>query len=161
MIARPEWQENSDRPCDTGSSVTALAKEFDNVDFSTVDPTYPSKTGPFAYSKEAVMQRGIDARRWLSRRPEKVIAVISHGAFLRTSVAKAWFMNADYRVFDFVEGDPDSSLVEWAWTSTRGGARGKSFQDRPVIKEGDFEDQAKTPEADPNASRDNNVKPPE
>lgn len=146
------YKENSNRPCDTGSDVRTLEKEFQNVDFSTVDSLFPVKTGPFAYSKEACMQRGIDARRWLSRRPEKVIAVVSHGAFLRTSVAHAWFMNADYRVFDFTDGDEDCGIVEWTSTSTHGGARGKSFRDRPVMKDDDFVNEKRSPEAVVNAS---------
>lgn len=41
------------------------------------------------------------ARQELKARKEKVIAVVSHSAFLRTAVANARFANTDYRIFDF------------------------------------------------------------
>ena len=74
VVARSEWQENSDKPCDTGSRIQDLAEEFPDVDFSEVDPVHPSKIGRYAFSRNCIVQRGIDARRWLKQRSERVVS---------------------------------------------------------------------------------------
>ncbi len=118
------WEENSDKLCDVGTAVTLL--EPANLDFSfdTVDPVYPTKTGRYTFSPEAVLQRGADCRAWLRARPEKVIAVVSHSGFLRVGVSNCGFGNADYRIFDF---DEDGRLVEWSETQMSGGGLGRSM----------------------------------
>ena len=135
--------EMSDKPCDTGSAVSAMSKEFPTVDFSSVESTWPSKTGSFAYGREAVIQRGREARRWLWRRPEKVIAVVSHSAFLRTSIAFARFANADYRIFDFTNTEDSLRLVQWEMSEARGGAMGRSTKGLMGIEPGDFDVEGK------------------
>lgn len=162
VLARGEWQENSDKPCDTGSRAEDLINEFPDVDFSQLDPLYPSKTGSYAFNRESITRRGIDARRWLCRRSERVvcqillfyifvqynvihtdseaqIAVVSHSSFLRTSVAHSWFMNADYRIFTFASGVsvPHGTWTEWEWTAKRGGGMARSFKG---IAEARFQD---------------------
>lgn len=129
----------SDKPCDTGSSISNLVKEFPTVDFSEIGSVWPSKSGPFAYDREAVLQRGRDARLWLRRRPEKVIAVVSHSAFLRTSVASSRFANADYRIFEFADDDEESPrLVQWEMSEASGGAMGRSVKGPMGVEPGDF-----------------------
>ena len=124
MQPRGEWQENSDKPCDTGTSTKTLAKEYPNFNFSTVFPEWPSKNGKWAFSESAITQRGIECRRWLKTRPEKVIIVVSHSAFLRTAINPTKYANADYRVFDFAEtGD---ELIQWSLTEDGGGGMGRS-----------------------------------
>lgn len=136
--------EMSDKPCDTGSSISVLAKEFPTVDFSEVGSLWPSKAGPFAYDREAVLQRGVEARLWLRRRPEKIIAVVSHSAFLRTSVASSRFANADYRIFEFADDSEDSPrLVQWEISEVRGGAMGRSAKGLMGIESGDFKPEGK------------------
>ena len=121
---RAEWQENSNKPCDSGTPIRVLAKEYPGFDFSTVSPEYPSKEGKWEFSESAIIQRGIDCRRWLRSRPEKVIMVVSHSAFLRTAISPTRFYNADYRIFDFAEtGD---NLVQWPLTDKGGGGMGRS-----------------------------------
>ncbi|KAB8302472.1 hypothetical protein EYC80_005878 [Monilinia laxa] len=128
VILRPEWQENSDKPCDTGTPIELMAKEWPQFDWSTVDPLFPEKSGIYGYSKAALTERGITARKWLQQRPEKVIAVVSHSAFLRTCISYRHYANADYRIFDFADGDgqTNAELVEWEVTESRGGGLGKS-----------------------------------
>jgi len=65
VILRAEWQENSDKPCDTGTDISVMEKEWHQFDWSSVDPEYPTKTGLYAFSKEGLTQRGIAARKWL------------------------------------------------------------------------------------------------
>ena len=135
--ARGEWQENSDAPCDTGRSVDILRKEFPSFNFDHVGPEWPTKTGRIAFTREAVKQRAISCRQWLQARPEKVIAVVSHGAFLRIGISHRWYANADYRVFDFAD-DGGDELVEWKLTDDEGGAMGRSPKGAAYAEDIDF-----------------------
>lgn len=134
---RGEWQENSNAPCDTGTPVAQLAEDFPSIDFDTVFPEYPSKNGRWAYTPEAVAQRGRECRRWLKARPEKVIAVVSHSAFLRIGVSHTKFHTADYRVFSFE--DADDELIEWNFTVENEGGLGKSRKGKSYAAPSDFE----------------------
>ena len=105
-----------------------MRKEWPQFDWEAVDPAYPSKEGLYAFSKEGLTQRGIAARKWLRNRPEKVIAVVSHSGFLRVGVSNKGYYNADYRIFEFGEGDEETGgkLVEWEMTAKKNGGLGKS-----------------------------------
>lgn len=76
-MLRAEWQENSDKPCDTGSDVETMRKEWPMLEWGHLDPVFPKKDGLYAFSRQAVEKRGIEARRWLREREEGVIAVVS------------------------------------------------------------------------------------
>ncbi|KAI9850449.1 MAG: hypothetical protein M1838_005661 [Thelocarpon superellum] len=130
-----EWQENSDKPCDTGTAVETIQPHFPTLSFATVDPAFPAKTGHYTFSQTAILHRGETCRAWLRARPEKVIAVVSHSGFLRVGVSNAAYANADYRVFDFAkeddveaaaEANPGNRLIEWELTREKGGGRGQS-----------------------------------
>lgn len=129
-IARAEFQENSAKPCDTGSDTKIMAGEWEAFDWSEVDPVYPAKTGLYEFSKEGLTKRGVEARKWLRGRKEKVVAVVSHAGFLRVGVSYCAYDNADFRIFEFAEGEGDEEvggrLVEWELTKERGGGLGKS-----------------------------------
>lgn len=127
-----EFQENSAKPCDTGTEIETMRKEWPHFDWSTVDPAYPSKSGLYEFSIDGLTRRGIAARKWLRARPEKVIAVVSHAGFLRVGVSNKQYDNADFRIFDFAEGsefdDVGGKLVEWELTEENGGGLGKSIK---------------------------------
>ncbi|KAH8646741.1 histidine phosphatase superfamily [Xylariales sp. PMI_506] len=138
--ADADWQENSAKPCDTGSPAPALAKEFPDVDFSTLDPVYPDKTSPagahYYYTKQALMKRGQSALKKLYSRPEKVIIVVAHSGFLRLCVTGSWFYNADYRVFDYAERSSEDApfvLKQSPETEQNGGGLGWSFKHTVVM----------------------------
>lgn len=133
--------ENSNKPCDTGSSLQELSKRFPELDFSHVDPTYPDKSDktPYAYTKKANRERGNHCLEDLFARKEKVIAVVSHAGFLRTGISKRRFANADYRCFEFSRGvDGKLGLVEDAETERSGGGMGRSEKGVFEIQEWDF-----------------------
>jgi hypothetical protein len=134
--------ENSDAPCDTGSPISTLQKEFPDYSeqLSKVDPVWPSVTGPYAFTKTATLARGQSALRSLYTRPEKVIAVVSHSGFLRTAVSQSHYANADYRVFDFEEKivGKEFRLREWESTRERGGGMGWSWKGWANMEESDF-----------------------
>ncbi|OBT70146.1 hypothetical protein VE03_00373 [Pseudogymnoascus sp. 23342-1-I1] len=127
-ITLAEFQENSAKPCDTGSDPQALAAAWPAFDWSALDPAFPAKTGLYEFSKEGLTRRGEAARRWLRAREEKVVAVVSHAGFLRVGVSYCAYDNADFRIFEFAEGEEEGGgrLVEWALTEERGGGLGKS-----------------------------------
>ncbi|CBX97123.1 hypothetical protein IAQ61_007937 [Plenodomus lingam] len=141
------WQENADKPCDTGSPLDVISSEFPQYDFSHVDPSFPDKTtkissNPYAFTQRAILARGQSALRELYSRPEKVIAVVSHSGFLRTAVANRMFFNADWRVFTFDEdeGARQGKLVlkESEETEKKGGGMGRSNIGVFGVVEGDF-----------------------
>lgn len=76
-MLRAEWQENSDKPCDTGSDVETMRNEWPMLEWGNLDPVFPNKDGIYAFSRQAVEKRGISARRWLREREEGVVAVVS------------------------------------------------------------------------------------
>ncbi|KAI0121020.1 histidine phosphatase superfamily [Xylariales sp. AK1849] len=133
------WQENSAKPCDTGTPVQFLGAEFPIVDFTSLDPVYPDKVTPvashYAYHKTALLARAQASLRKLHDRPEKVIIVVSHSAFLRLAVSGCWYFNADYRIFEFEEGDGkgDLRLKESRETREKGGGLGWSFSEMVVL----------------------------
>lgn len=128
VVLKAEWQENSDKPCDVGSPISVAKEEFPQYDWDTLDPIYPAKTGLYTYTKEDIARRGATVREWLRNRPEKVIAVVTHSGFLRVGVSYRRYENADFRIFDFAEGETENGgrLVEWELTEKKGGGLGKS-----------------------------------
>lgn len=128
VILRAEWQENSAKPCDTGSGIAVMKEKWPQYDWSTVDPAYPAKEGLYEFSEKGLTARGIFCRKWLHQRPEKVIAVVSHAGFLRAGVSGRRYENADFRVFGFDDKDSAEGpkLVESSITEGAGGM-GKSL----------------------------------
>jgi hypothetical protein len=128
VVLRPEWQENSDQPCDVGTDIATMVQEWPQFDWSKVDPQFPAKTGIYAFSRQGLLERGIAAKKWLRNRPEKVIAVVSHSGFLRVGISNKKYENADFRIFDFADGYDEigGKLIEWEMTDLKGGGLGKS-----------------------------------
>ncbi|KAI1455562.1 phosphoglycerate mutase-like protein [Annulohypoxylon moriforme] len=151
--ADADWQENSPKPCDTGSPVHKLIDEFPMVDFSKVDPVFPDKTSPAAshyhFTKAAILVRAQSALKKLYERPEKVIIVVSHSAFLRLAVSGYWYFNADYRIFDIAPMDSHGDLCrleQHETTKETGGGLSRSWID-PIVLGSDL------PEEDPDADK--------
>ncbi|KAL1878206.1 hypothetical protein Daus18300_002123 [Diaporthe australafricana] len=133
--AHAGWQENSAKPCDSGSPIASVAAEFPKIDFSHVDPVWPDKTSPaavkYSYVKEHLLARAQSSLEDLYRRPEKAIIVVSHSGFLRQAVTGDWYHNADYRIYDLDErkdGAGKFDLKQWELTKGHGGM-GWSFDE--------------------------------
>jgi hypothetical protein len=103
---------------------------------------FPKKEGLYRFSERGLTERGIAARKWLKRRPEKIIAVVSHSGILRVRVSYRKYENADFRVFDFAEGEEDEDvggrLVEWELTEKNGGGLGISPKGTFRMNPGDY-----------------------
>jgi len=107
LIALSEAQESADVPCDTGSDLAVLKKEFDDsglpVDLSLIEEGWNTKTGKWAPTAMALMNRAREARQWVKARPEKEIVLVSHGGFLH-------YFTDDWEDSSFYQGT--------GWTNT-------------------------------------------
>ncbi|KAJ0120172.1 phosphoglycerate mutase [Diaporthe amygdali] len=134
--AHAGWQENSAKPCDTGSPIASVAAEFPKIDFSHVDPVWPDKTSPagekYSYVKKHLLARAQSNLEDLYNRPEKAIIVVSHSGFLRQAVTGDWYFNADYRIYDLVErkdGADKFEVKQWDLTKSGHGGMGWSWDE--------------------------------
>lgn len=142
--------ENSNHPCDTGSPASLLALLKDNhtkfqfaspaFDFSAIHPLWPDKTSSpaarslFGYTRSAILGRARRALEKLRQRPEDLIFVFTHSAFLRTAVTSWWYFNADYRIFEFDDEGTDGGLVPLKMDqSTLEGGMGWSWAKRVEV----------------------------
>jgi broad specificity phosphatase PhoE len=135
--------ETTHNKCDVGSPVSDLQKEYPRIDFSHVDPIWPDKTSPkaifYEYSRKALLHRAQISLKDLYNRPEGVILVVSHSAFLTKACTGCPFFNADYRIFDWEERATDDDLYrlkEWEETRDRGGGMGWSWKTMMNIGDG-------------------------
>ncbi|PRP88305.1 hypothetical protein PROFUN_03414 [Planoprotostelium fungivorum] len=98
VLIMPELQETQNKPCDTGSDVD----EFPQFDFSRVPADWNSKKGFWADDEESLLRR---AAKLVSERPEKRIAIVTHGGFLgRLVPGFIGFQNTETREVHY-EGD--------------------------------------------------------
>ncbi|KAL4922319.1 histidine phosphatase superfamily [Aspergillus aurantiobrunneus] len=149
LILLPDIQETSDVPCDTGSDPEVLRQEIEEkrlpVDASFVVDGWNVKTGRYAPTHGAVGARARTARRWLKARPEKEIAMVSHGGVLHyftedwedsSQFQGTGWVNTEYRTYEFtdkvdlddLEGEKldsdNASLVETLESRQRRGKKG-------------------------------------
>lgn len=85
IILHPALQENGPHPADTGVSVDELRELFEDwpeIDYSLVTPDWNSKEGFYGCEEDEIKARAASARKWLSQRPERSIAVVSHMGML-------------------------------------------------------------------------------
>jgi broad specificity phosphatase PhoE len=81
IVAIPHAEEVSVTPSDTGSPLDVLREEFGEVDFNFLKEEWYLREGEFTSDAKAVNARATKLRTWIKRRPEKEIALVSHGFF--------------------------------------------------------------------------------
>ena len=144
IVALPEAQETGAVPCDVGSDLEVLKKEFETlpVDLSLVHEGWNSKTGRWVADADAVRERALFVRRWLRDREEDVICLVSHGGFLhylnedwdgfREAKGTGW-ANCEWRTYEFKarvdEGDENATLVETEGSQARRRGTEKELSD--------------------------------
>ena len=133
VIALPHAEEVSDTPSDTGSPVEVLREEFGvKVDFDHLKNAWYKHEGEFAIDPKAVNARATSLRKWIKARPEKEIAMVSHGFFSHFLTGDVddhgqqttpWWNEAELRTYKFVEGDDKMARIEETQESlaSRGG----------------------------------------
>ena len=137
ILALPELQELSAMPCDVGSPVAKLDAEFNTPEEKVVNLSQLSdgwqlfkldSNSPFAPYVNKLEKRAREARSRLREIGQKYerdrpgqgahIVVVSHGAFIpfltgdwegmtKEGQAGTDRRNAEWRVFEFVEGDEE------------------------------------------------------
>ena|SRR5277367_3355271 len=78
-LLHPGFQENSSKPCDTGSPPAVLREEFPGLDFELVVEGWDSKTGEWEPDEVSLARRAAKMRKWLKDREEDEIVVVTHG----------------------------------------------------------------------------------
>lgn len=82
ILALPDAQECTDNPSDTGHPTDRLEHDCASwVDLAECwrSPYWYRKVGRYAFERDALIARARRLRRWLRERPERHIAVVSHG----------------------------------------------------------------------------------
>ncbi|CZR58477.1 uncharacterized protein PAC_08369 [Phialocephala subalpina] len=127
LLLVPLAQEISAKPCDVGHEREDLEKEMkrllsnegqelgfdaERIDYSILEEGWSSKKGLYEDSLQAVEARAAELRKWLWRRPEKEIVLVTHGAFLHY-LTEDWdnfveshgtaYKNCEFRCFSFTE----------------------------------------------------------
>lgn len=83
ILLLPDAQETTDEPCDVGSPVSVITKEFgDLVDAHMVTDEWTSKKGRYGTDAPALRARAKALRQWLKKRSQSEVVVVSHGAIL-------------------------------------------------------------------------------
>ena len=152
IVALPELQELSAKPCDTGSSLAELLTEFreEPLDLSLVPHDWDSKDRLWSPTELRTLARMARARAWLRERPEQNIVVIGHAHCLQLLVRDApaelendgiheirlgmlpvW-RNCELRTFAIDEDKQHILLFEETRTSRKLKARGENI---PIISE--------------------------
>jgi broad specificity phosphatase PhoE len=78
-LPHPGFQENSAKPCDTGSPREVLEKEHPGLDYSLVVDGWDSKEGEWSPDETSLAMRACKMREWLKEREEEEIIVVTHG----------------------------------------------------------------------------------
>jgi broad specificity phosphatase PhoE len=103
-LPHPGFQENSAKPCDTGSPRSVLEKEFSDLDFELLDDEWNSKKGEWGPDEVSLANRAMKMRRWLKDHKENEIIVVTHGGFLLYLVQEIkGFENAECRSYTFAD----------------------------------------------------------
>ncbi|KAK0984646.1 hypothetical protein LTS01_010555 [Friedmanniomyces endolithicus] len=125
ILALPMAEEASDDPCDTGSPVDVLRKEFpDIVLFDHVEHGWYLHEGEYL-------------RRFIRDRDEKEIVLVTHGFFAhyltgdvneKGEQTTGWWQETELRTFDFVDGGEKATIKETEESLLRNGVVGKDGQ---------------------------------
>ncbi|KAF2274086.1 phosphoglycerate mutase family protein-like protein [Westerdykella ornata] len=159
FVAVPEAQEVGSHNSDKGLPPAQLKEElktlfegddlgFDinKLDLSNVKDGWNSKTGYWAWNKEAIGRRAADLRKWLYTRPEKRVILVTHGAFVHfltedlggmiDYLSETAWKNCELRQFVFTETSTadDPHLVETAESRQSRGQAGKE-EDPHVLED--------------------------
>ena len=87
-------RERVENSCDVGRSPSILAREFPTLVLDHLPEVWwhhdgnPDERGICVEPVESVARRAEEFRRWLSQRPERVIAVVGHGTFFYNLTGK-------------------------------------------------------------------------
>ncbi|KNC81186.1 hypothetical protein SARC_06469 [Sphaeroforma arctica JP610] len=105
-------RERSNRACDCGSSTDELRQSFPAIDMRELpEDWWQCWHGDFQESVESVAKRAEEFTEWLRGRPEKTIAVFSHGNFLLHQLGGPRMGNCELRLWN-IDIDADSKTAD-------------------------------------------------
>ncbi|KAJ5107650.1 phosphoglycerate mutase family protein-like protein [Penicillium angulare] len=136
VILVPNAQEISSLACDIGHDTKITKSEAPNLikdaaplwsaanlGSTLVNESWNSKKGIYESSLPAVKQRAAEMRNWIYSRPERHVALVTHGGFLHY-LTEDWrgyvrgkgtgYLNCEYRKLEFTEdsNEDESHLRE-------------------------------------------------
>ncbi|EME41994.1 hypothetical protein DOTSEDRAFT_72932 [Dothistroma septosporum NZE10] len=123
IIALPTAEEVSEAPSDTGSPVEDLIEEFgsEKVDFDHLKHGWYKHEGEFATDAKACNARALKLRKWIKARPEREVALVSHGFFNHFTTGEVddkgeqttpWWNEAELRTYQFRDGDEEEAMID-------------------------------------------------
>lgn len=125
ILLMPLAQEGSDTPMDTGSSEESIREAFgDLVDTQRLEthPYWNTNTGRFGTEGDVLIWRAQQLRQVIRDRPEKNIALVSHGQFAHYIVGNVskdgneqttrMWENTECRSYEFVSGDDEEAQIK-------------------------------------------------
>ena len=117
ILLIPLAEESSSEPMDTGSDESSLREAYgDLIDMRLLKDFagWNDNSGEFKVDTKSLIARARKLRQFLRARPEKNIALVSHGSFAHfivgnidhegSEVTRMWD-NAEYRSFTFLSED--------------------------------------------------------
>jgi broad specificity phosphatase PhoE len=121
LVLEPDVQAHSSRPCDTGSNISILQSEYQDLpwDILELDPIFPNKEGLYASDSETLKQRGWRIQRRLEEKFKELantsrpdIVVVTHGGIIRFVTGDDTMSIGPAKARSFmVTFDQDSRLV--------------------------------------------------
>ncbi|KXL44839.1 hypothetical protein M433DRAFT_58341 [Acidomyces richmondensis BFW] len=121
IVALPMAEEASDAPCDTGSEVEVLKREFPQVDFDHLSHGWFVHEGEYAIDPASLNLRAAKLRRFIRDRPEREIVLVSHGFFNHYLTGDVndlgeqttpWWKETELRTYSFIDGDNLAMIKE-------------------------------------------------
>jgi broad specificity phosphatase PhoE len=138
FVAVPDAQEVGEWPCDCGSPLMVLEKDFEplGVDLHLVKEGWEVKKGRNSRGTEAIQHRARDLRQWLRRKSHEFkdegdVVLVTHGGFLHF-LTQDWtdydrftgtgWTNTEWRTYQFLDlDDPEARMMETTESKARRG----------------------------------------
>ena len=103
-IILPFIREHLDNTSDTGRQPDILKKEFVNLNFDSLKNFWWNNNIPIDFniinyeSIEDLDRRVFKFKKWINARPEKLIAVVSHGTFI-SRITNVFLSNCEFKIW--------------------------------------------------------------
>jgi broad specificity phosphatase PhoE len=116
FIAVEEWRERIDeKPCERRRTVSELGADFPHVDFSEITNEDMVWQPDKEESRVEMRARALAALKWLWRRPEYEIAVVTHSCFMADALfhSKTPFILSEDTLKPYFENCEVRSVQLW------------------------------------------------
>ena len=103
-IILPFVREHLDHSCDVGRQPSILKKEFNNLNFDEIENFWWNNNIPIDEkiinheTIEELDRRVLIFKNWINKRPEKKIALVSHGTFI-SRITNFFLNNCEFEIW--------------------------------------------------------------